>query len=272
MNMTREYFNNVEKACKTPSSAASRLGTLKSLHNMKRFLIAIALLLSAIPLGAQRIPFCLDNPASKSIEHNYGVAYGILKSSYYGFGTGIGMAAVGGGLMLRTNYLANKRPDGMNEGAGIAMIFEGMLVAAGVTVSTGAIAQNLLARAWISNITEKNDFLNTPGEDLGSWERYRTSRVYDSSKKWMKVSGITAGCLSAYTCVGVIGCMYSDSEFLYHSTDAAMWLSFASCATYLVSWMVNTSSKYKLLDIEPSLTYMPATGCPAAGLCLTARF
>lgn len=240
---------------------------------MKRLSLCIALIMSAFMLGAQRIPTSLERPATPELAMNYGKAYKSLKASYYEFGAGIGVAALGYGLIKRTEHQIDLQPDpsGLNEGAGMLIVFEGMLSASGLLLSAGAIGQNLWARSRLNRLAEKNDFLNTPGEDIDSWKAYRNSCVYDSSRRWMKASGITTCCLAGYTLAGVIVCRYSDNDFLYYSAETAMWLGFASAATFLVSWGVNASAKFKL-NAYPALTYVPSTGRPLAGLCLTANF
>lgn len=240
---------------------------------MKKLFLFFALILSVYPLDAQRIPATLEHPATPELAMNYGKAYKNLNSSYYEFGAGLGVAVLGYGLIKRTEHQIDIHPDpsGLNEGAAMAVIFEGMLSASGLLLSAGAIGQNLWARSRLNRLAEKNDFLNTPGESLASWKEYRNSCLYDSSRKWMKASGITTCCLGAYTLAGVIACRYSDSDFLYYSAETAMWLGFASAATFLVSWGVNASAKFKL-NAQPVLTYVPSTGKPIPGLCLTANF
>lgn len=240
---------------------------------MKKLSLCIALFLSAFMLDAQRIPTSLEHPATPELAMSYGKAYKNLNASYYEFGAGLGVAALGYGLIKRTEHQIDLHPDpsGLNEGAGMAIVFEGMLSASGLLLSAGAIGQNLLARFRLNRLAEKNDFLNTPGEDLDSWKVLRNSCVYESSRKWMKASGITTCCLAGYTLAGVVACCYSDSDFLYYSTETAMWLGFASAATFLVSWGVNASAKFKM-NAQPALTYLPSAGKPIAGLCLTAIF
>lgn len=240
---------------------------------IRRALLLFALTLSVIPLGAQRIPSSLSNPATPELEYSYGKAYKNYKSSYYLFGSGVGIAALGYGLIKHTENRIEMNPDpsGLNEAAGMVIVFEGMLAGTGLLISAGGVGLNLWSRSRINRLNMQNDFLNTPGEDLDSWKRYRVSRVYDSSKKWMKASGITTCCLAGYTLAGAIGCCYSDSNFLLTSAETAMWLSFASGASFLVSWAVNSSAMHNLY-VLPSMTFIPSTEIPFAGLSLTAKF
>ena len=240
---------------------------------MKKLSLCISLFLPGFLLDAQRIPASLEHPAMQELAMSYGKAYKNLNASYYEFGAGLGVAALGYGLIKRTEHQIDLHPDpsGLNEGAGMAIVFEGMLSASGLLLSAGAIGQNLWARARLNRLAEKNDFLNTPGEDTDSWKVYRNSHVYESSRKWMKASGITTCCLAGYTLAGVVACCYSDSDFLYYSAETAMWLGFASAATFLVSWGINASSKVKL-NAKPALTYLPSKGKSIAGMCLTAIF
>lgn len=240
---------------------------------MKKIIILIVAVLSVIPLGAQRIPAYLENPAAPELERSYERTYRSYKSSYYVLGAGLGVAAVGYGMIRHTAHVAemNPDPDGLNEGAAMVMVFEGILTAAGVVTSAEAVALNIWERTRLNRLSEKNGFLNAPGEDLDSWKRYRAACIYDSSRKWKKVSGIATCCLSGYTLAGVIGCRYSDSDFLLSSAETAMWLGFASGATFLVSCLVNSCSNH-YMNLQPSLTYLPTSDQPYAGLTLTANF
>ena len=241
--------------------------------DMKKLSLCIALILSVFSLDAQKIPASLEHPATPELAISYGKHYKCMKASYYEFGAGLGAAAVGYGLVKRTEHQIELHPDpsGLNEAAGMVIVFEGLFSASGLLLSAGAIGQYLGSRLTLDRLTQKNDFLNTPGESMDSWKAYRNSCVYDASRKWMKVSGIVTCCLAGYTLAGVIACCYSDSGFLYYSTETAMWLGFASAATFLISWDINASSKYKL-KARPALTYAPSENRPIAGLCLTANF
>lgn len=239
---------------------------------MKKLLLCVALLLPVSLIDAQKIPSSLEHPATPELAVNYGKAYKNLNSSYYVFGSGLGVAALGYGLIKRTEHQVEMHPDPWGkEVSGVPFIFEGMLTAYGLCLSVGAVAQNLGSRFMLNRLAEKNDFLNTPGENIDSWKAYRNSCVYDSSRKWMKASGITTCCLAVCTLAGVIACCYSDSELLYYSAEIAMWMGFASAATFLFSWCLNASAKCKL-NAQPALTYVPSTNRPLAGLCLTASF
>ena len=240
---------------------------------MKKLLLVLALILSVVPVRAQRIPSSLENPASPELAASYYKAYKSYKSSYYGIGAGLGVAALGYGLLEYTDHRARMNPDpsGLNEGAGMVAPFEIMLSLFGLSMSVGFVGENLGARSRLDRLAEKNTFLNTPGENLDTWRAYRASCVHESSRKWMKISGITTCCLAGYTLAGVIGCNYSDSDFLYASTETAMWLGFASGATFLVSWAVNATSDCKL-DVHPSLTSLPFSPRQLPGLTLSATF
>ena len=143
---------------------------------MKKLLLCIALILSVCSLEAQKIPASLEHPANPELAMSYGKAYKNFISSYYEFGAGLGVAALGYGLIKLTERQIdlNPEPSGLNEGAGMAIIFEGMLSASGLLLSAGAIGQNLWARSRLNKLAEKNDFLNTPGENIDSWNALPT--------------------------------------------------------------------------------------------------
>lgn len=235
------------------------------------FTILLISALSVLPVHAQRIPSCLENPASPELQFKYSKAYRDLRTSNYELAAGLGATVLGCGLMLYTDHQASMVSDGLNEGVAMRIIFEGILAASGALVSAGAAGVNILSRSRLNWIEMENNFLSTPGEDADSWTRYRASCQYDSSRKWMKASGITTCCLAGYTLAGTIGCMFSHSNFLYCSTETAMWMGFVSGLTFLVSWDINSSAKNKL-NIQPALTYVPSLEKPVPGISLTANF
>ena len=246
----------------------------------KKIVLVIVLLLACCFSWGQKIPSSLENPVNENLARRYRMAYTCEKGFRIGAYASLGVTAAGTGLMLHTLYgMKTPDPDDFETGnshAGgdaMALIFEYLLTLEGasgiILCSSGAH----IFRHRLKEIKAHNDFLQQPGMTEEMWEYELALKHFESSKKAMKISGIATCCLAGYTLLGAIGCMYTDNEFLYASSETAMWLGFGSAAAYLVSWMMNSGAKYDLAHISPFVAPSPVqgSGC-VAGLALSARF
>lgn len=246
----------------------------------KKIVLVIALLLACCFSWGQRIPSSLENPVNENLARRYRMAYACEKGSRIGAYASLGVTAAGTGLMLYTLYgLQTPDPDDFETenscagGDAMVLVFEYLLTLEGACGMMICSSVDLLFRYRLKEIRAHNDFLQRPGMTEEMWEYELARNHFDSTKKAMKISGIATCCLAGYTLLGAIGCMYTDNEFLYASSETAMWLGFGSAATYLVSWMLNSGAKHDLAQISPFVIPSPVqgSGC-VAGLALSARF
>ena len=209
-------------------------------------IIAMLCLVMAFPLSSsgQKIPATLENPANQELQKMYNKTCRSLKGSKILTYSGLGVTAIGGGLMFRASQ-------GSGEGAGLAMVLGTYTALEGALITAGGILEGTSLRKRLGKICEHNDFLLQPGMTEEMWQYGRAEKRFEQSRTVMKASGITTVCLAVYTVAGVFGCMNSDSEFLYCSTETAMWLSFAGAAAFLTSWAVNASAKSTMTRLSP---------------------
>lgn len=238
---------------------------------MKRIILVMLIMLCVFPLDAQKVHSTLENPQMPELALKYSKYYNTYMDSYILIDLGLGLTATGAGFMLRTSSIMNDYEGEVGGGAAVVLILEGAMSLYGVLLSLGGLGMNVGSRAFMNKLSRENDFLSSAGEDLDSWNRYRASAIYESSRKWKKASGITAACSAACFVGGLLGSANTESDFLSGSAEVFGWIALASSATFLLSSAVNVSAKSKL-EVNPVVVSLPLMDRPVVGLGLAARF
>lgn len=241
------------------------------------------MVLAVSSLHAQKFPSTLPNPATPGLALDYQLMHRLFEHTNNTMMVGLGVTTIGGGLMALTllpEYSRRPAEDeeysGVgNEGAAIVFALEMVVVYCGVLTCAIGGSENLILRARMNRLLEKNDFLNIPGEDIYSWRAYRRTCVHEASHKWMKVSGITTLGMGAIVCADMISQLAFDSMVFSNAADTAWLIGLASATTFLASGAVNLvtrASVHGQASLQPAIAFQPCTGKPIPGLRLTATF
>lgn len=238
---------------------------------MRPFVITLFALLCTLPCAAQKVPPTLENPATPELSLAYHDTYREYNRCLIGAGIGVGVAAAGAIVTTRA-VKADSAPEGtMDEGNGMALIFGSIITCGGLLETVGCLGGRVLCKNRMEGLRCKNDFLNMSGGDIESWNSNRSSRIFDKSEKWMKVSGITTGSLAALYCIGSLTMLGEYNDTVFKVMDGVCVLTTVSAMTNIGSMIVNASAA-KNLQVAPMVAAEPFTGSAVFGLGLAARF
>ena len=257
-------------------------------------LFFIFFLLTIIPFSswAQKIPTKLETPATPQLEKQYSKVVRNINQSRISTIAGCCVTTLGGTFLLTTvhgNEHGNRCHDepGMDEGRGMAVVFEALLTEFGLCLTAGGLLGETIEQTRLKNICEHNEFLLQAGNTEQMWRYNRAVQTFENSGKAMKITGISTCCLAGCSVAGIIACMAMGDncpDFISGSSEISMFLGLASGVTFLASWAVKSSAEKTIRNLgvegfQPTASISPFVkpsslpgSSPSLGLTLTARF
>lgn len=220
---------------------------------MKYICLVLSLLLCSLASNAQRMPSNLQNPVSSDLQRDYRSSYVRSRIVRAGTYASLGATALGIGMMEYTSdRLASYAPDELNEGGTMLLLFECLFTAGSFMSATGFLTGDVVLNRRLNTIQEHNDFLLQSGNTERMWRYARAERLYENSRKAMKINGIATGLFALYSTAGLAAyAMNPSSDFIYRSTASAMYMSAFSATAFLASWLINGQAKRKMNTFAP---------------------